>query len=174
MKYYFIMEDKKMIDTPEIMNWYQKLNVEDIKMGTYHKIPNRLVLQIKSNSNIFFPEVLFYPCFMIGKKIKDILKLYEPTMRYKEVILLDVQNEKSSVYYIPYLEEIDCLDKEKTQFGNFKGTIEKGTICRKEIGDTCVFYLKHNNNKYYVARQDFLESMLRRDTILKIVDLDIV
>lgn len=174
MKYYFIMQDKKLADIPEIINWYQKFNVEEVKMGSYHRIPNRVVLQIKSNKDIYFPEVIFHPCFMVSKKIREILKLYEPTMRYKEVILLDMQNEMTSLYYVPYLEEFDCLVKEKTQFGNFQSIIEKGAISREKVGDTCVLYLKYNNSKYYIVRHDLLESMLRRDTILKMSELEMV
>lgn len=174
MKYYFIMQDKKLVDAPQIMNWYQTLNVEEVKMGTYHKIPDRAVLQLKSNKNVYFPEILFHPCLMVSNKIKKILSLYEPTMRYKEIILLDTPNEKTSVYYIPYLEEMDCLAKEKTLFGNFQSGIERGTIYREKLDDTCMFYLKHNHNKYYVVRHDLLESMLRRDAILQISELEIV
>ena len=174
MKYFFITQDIKLTDAPQIVNWYQKLNVEEIGMGTYHKIPNRIVLQLKENKDVYFPEIVFHPCFMVSKKLKKIMQLYEPTLLYKEIILLDTQNEKTSLYYIPYLEEIDCLVKEKTKFGNFKATIEKGAIQKEKAGDTCIFYIEYNNSEYYVERHDLLESMIRREAILKISELDII
>lgn len=174
MKYYFITQDKRLVDVPQIINWYQTLNIEEIKMGTYHKIPNRMVLQLKNNKELYFPEILFHPCLMISKKIKNILCLYEPTMRYKEIILLDTFNEKTGVYYIPYLEELDCLAKEKTKFGNFQSIIEKGAIYREKLDGICMFYVKYNQNKYYVVRHDLLESMLRRDAIMQVRNIEIV
>ena len=74
MKYYLIEKDEKIVDTPQLVNWYSKLNVENVKMGSYHKINNRLVLEMKDNKDVYFPEVLFHPCFMISKKIKEIVK----------------------------------------------------------------------------------------------------
>lgn len=174
MKYYFIAQDEKLADAPQVINWYQKLNVEDVQMGTYHRIKNRTVLEVKANKELYFPEVLFHPCFMVSKKIKEILKSYEPNLHYKEIILLDMQNGKTSVYYIPYLEEIDCLVKEQSRFGNYQGLIKEGAIDREQVEDWSVFYLKHNSKKYYVVRHDLLESMLRRDTIVKIKELKVI
>ena len=95
-------------------------------------------------------------------------------MRYKEIILLDTFNEKTGVYYIPYLEELDCLAKEKTKFGNFQSIIEKGAIYREKLDGICMFYVKYNQNKYYVVRHDLLESMLRRDAIMQVRNIEIV
>lgn len=174
MKYYLIEKDEKIVDTPQLVNWYSKLNVENVKMGSYHKINNRLVLEMKDNKDVYFPEVLFHPCFMISKKIKEIVKLYEPTMLYKEIILLDSKNGKTDLYYIPYLKNIDCLVEEKTKFGNYKGNIEKVVISREKVGDDCIFYLSYNGTKYYVVRHDLLESLIRRDAIVSISELELV
>ncbi len=174
MRYFFIKQDAKLVHGPQIVNWYQKINVEDIQPGTYYKIPNRVVLPVRGDKDTIFPEVLFHPFFMISKKIKDVLKLYEPALKYKEIVLLDGQNNKAEVYFLPFLEEIDCIVKEKTVYGQFHASIEKGAISKAAVGENSIFFIRHNNDKYIIVRLDLLESMLRRDAILRIEELETV
>lgn len=174
MKYFFIKQDAKLVHAPQIVNWYQKINVEDIKPGGYYKIPNRVVLSVQGDKDTIFPEVLFHPFFMISKKIRDILKLYEPALKYREIVLLDAKNNRAEVYFLPFLEEIDAIVKEKTVYGQFHAFIERGVISKKAVGENSIFFIRHNNDKYIVVRLDLLESMLRRGAILRIEELEAV
>ena len=174
MKYYMISPESKLSDVPQIINWYAKLNVEDVKMDSYYKLQDRTLLNCKTVENGYFPEVLFHPCFMVSKEIKKILALYEPVMIFKKIILLDSQNEKASEYFIPCMDEIDCLDPKESSFTNFNTQLENGAILRNVLGETSIFYFVYGNKKYYVARQDVLESMLRRDAILRFKELKTV
>ena len=44
--------------------------------------------------------------------VRDVIKMYEPTTQFKEIILLDRKNATSEIYYIPLLEHCDCLAPE--------------------------------------------------------------
>ena len=98
MRYFYIGEDKEITNRPQIKNWYKIINERYLHYGTYHKVPEKTVLYIESNMWVYYPEVILTPFFMISKKIKDILKLYEPNMGYRQVILIDFDNEKATQY----------------------------------------------------------------------------
>ena len=44
-----------------------------------------------------------------------VFDMYEPYIPYKEIILLDQKFQRMEVYYLPILEEVDCLH-EKSEY----------------------------------------------------------
>ena len=76
--------------------------------------------------------------------VRDVIKMYEPTTQFKEIILLDRKNATSEIYYIPLLEHCDCLAPESE--------LSRG----RDTLITPVLEL------YAVARLDLVESLLRR------------
>ncbi len=117
-----------------------------------------------------FVDIVTIPFFMVSEKIHNLIKIFEPNMQYKEIILLDKKNGRAEVYYLPILEEVNCLGK-NTKFNLDYSVIEKPILCKEKVGDKSIFRLPEGPSGCCVVRMDLLESILRRDAYgFKIVE----
>lgn len=172
MRYFFIEAEKQIVNAPMIINWTNKVDARNLKWGSYHKIEPRTLLEIKSNRETVFPDILSMPFFLISKNIKDVLSIYEPNMGFKEFLLADFKYELVNQYFLPQLEEFDCLSQE-SQLNLDRSVITKAILDESNIGDKCLFSIANVKNRYVVARLDFLESMIRRNAIFKFTELSV-
>ena len=93
--------------------------------------------------------------------VRDVIKMYEPTTQFKEIILLDRKNATSEIYYIPLLEHCDCLAPE-SELSRGRDTLITAVLDPEKIEDRSIFYLGGFSKLYAVARLDLVESLLRR------------
>lgn len=161
MKYFLIKTDTLYTDIPDIKNWFTVFDKRDIDNETSYKIPNRLLLQILPNKKTIFTDVLSFPYFMVTEKLKDVIKMYEPTTIFKEIILLDSKNGLSKAYYLPILNKVDCLS-EKSELTLDKSSIINAVLDLEKVKDNCIFKISSVKDSFYVIRLDMAESFLRR------------
>lgn len=171
MKYFLISEDKKLIDRPQLMNWYQKIEIEKLKWGTYHEVPERTVIFVKDNKDVYFTDILTFPFPMVSKKIKEILDLYEPNMGYREVILIEQKHEQMMQYFVPHLMRVDCLGK-STEYNFNHSELVRAVLDKDKIPDKCIFEVEKVSNRQIIVRHDFLESLLRREVIIDFEEVE--
>jgi hypothetical protein len=112
MKYFLIEMDKSITNAPNIINWYKKININSLRKGEYYKMPYRTLLDVENNPNINFVDIISSPLFLVTKEVKKILSKFEPNLGYKQIILLDKKDSKVNQYFMPLLEEYDCLSDE--------------------------------------------------------------
>lgn len=134
MKFFFIKENKNITNLPQIINWNKVINPTYLKYGEYYNIPKRNLINIKSDKNVIFPDLLFHPFFMISKNVKEVLDMFEPNQVYKEIILLDGKNELMQLYYLPVLREYNCM-AEGTEYNLDKSIIKHGILDTAKIED---------------------------------------
>jgi len=161
MKYFLLQTDSRLNTAPEILDWFQRIDRRNIRMGKSYRIENRQLFFIKSNPNTLFPDVLSFPFFMVSEKIMRVIKLYEPKTIFKEIVLLDQKYARSCIYYIPVLEYLDCLSSASTLTRD-RSIILDAIIDLNKVGDQSVFYVAGVGKLYIVARLDIMESILRR------------
>lgn len=172
MKYFLITEDKKIVNRPQLINWYSKISPEKLKWGTYHEVSSKTVLYVKKDIDIYFPDILTFPFFMVSKNIKDILSLYEPNMGYRQIILIEREYEKVMQYFIPHLLRVDCLDI-SSQYSFDHSEVLNAKIDIDKVPDKCIFELDGVSKRQIVVRHDFLESILRRGAIVDFHEVEI-
>lgn len=56
-----------------------------------------------------FTSIVDKPFPLVSAEVKEVFDMYEPYIPYKEIILLDQKFQRMEVYYLPILEEVDCL-----------------------------------------------------------------
>lgn len=162
MKYFIIETDKKMINQPQIVDWYNKINEKDVHPHSYNKIPKRNMFMVKAKEPVEFADVVSFPFFLVSETIKEVLSLYEPNMVYKTVVFLNPKKEIHFVYNLPTLDEIDCLSSEST-FNMDRSIITHPVINCKKLKDKALFYIGNISSRYVVARMDFVESILKKN-----------
>lgn len=172
MDYFLGYEDSQFENKPVITKWGNKISIQKIYKGDYSDIPERILLEIKSDPNTVFWDIITSPFLLISKKIKKVLELYEPNMKYKQVVLLDKKNGLVGEYYLPLLKSFDAIDQKRTVRNQF-GIIQKLIIQKEKLGDTALFFINGVERHAGVWRQDILESIILRGvTGLKIEIID--
>lgn len=162
MKYFLIESDASLINKPELINWYKLIDKKSIDEGKYNKIDDKTAVYIKSNKDTVFYDVVTSPIFIVKRELKELISLFEPNLRYKQLILVDKDNGKMEQYYIPELLIIDCLDK-STIYNLDKSVIKEGVIDTNKLLDKAIFRIGNIKTTNIVVRMDLVEAMLKRD-----------
>ena len=162
MKYFLIESDASLSNKPELINWYKIIDKKSIDEGKYNKIDDKTAVYIQSNKDTVFYDVVTSPVFIVKKELKELISLFEPNLRYKQLILVDKDNNKMEQYYIPELLIIDCLDK-STIYNLDKSVIKEGVIDTDKLLDKAIFRIGNIKTTNIVVRMDLVEAMLKRD-----------
>ncbi|SFR67920.1 hypothetical protein [Anaeromicropila populeti] len=175
MKYFLIEQNKDFSHTPQILDWFGKIDVDKLNVETAEEIPFRTVLNVKADPNLFYPDILTFPFFMCSKKVFEVVKLFEPNLEYKEIIFQDHQkNSDVDFYYLPILHKVDCLDS-RSQFNLNKSEVIKPVIQETNIINRSVFLLDGIKKRTVVMRLDLVEALLRREiTGLGIEEIEVI
>lgn len=161
MNYYFLNLDKDYSDAPKTVNWYGKIDIESILNGKYEALEKAYALEIKENSELYKTDVIFDPIFAVSEMVKFCLETYEPNMEYTRLYLVQRKEERVLEYFIPHLKEEKCLNKDMVSreklFSNFP-SIKLDNV-RK---DRFLFRVTDGVKTYVIAKEGFIESILRR------------
>lgn len=161
MRYYILEQDKGYKELPKLINWFEQLTASNTKKPDINNIRNREIFKIEPNENTSYLDMLFFPFFMVTDKIRECLQLYEPNIKFKEIILLDRKNKKMQNYFIPSVTELDCLTaNSEYTFGHVD--LKYIEIEERKAGKKAIFKIKGVEKSYIIARLDVVESLLRR------------
>lgn len=160
MTYYVIKTNPVYNVVPIPINWYGKVNVDDICREQAYKIADRQVLAIEERQYLVWVDLLVQPFPMVSELVKKVMRLYLPHIKSKQVILLNSQNEQMKRYFIPILPRCS---------GNFKRSCEDECELAVKprdyawVKDMDAFYVKDTYGRLHILASLFLvESILRR------------
>lgn len=173
MRYFIIEEDKSIKNLPHIQNWMKTIDARNLIWGSYHKLPEISTLYVQKDDFAVFADILSRPFFMMKKNLQEIIKIYEPNMGYRQIVLIDFKKESAEQYFLPHLQVIECLTKD-TKFNLDHSMIEHAVVEEKKIGEKAIFQLGQVSNRYVVVRFDVLESLLRRGALFQFCEIEVV
>ncbi|MCH5258668.1 MAG: hypothetical protein J1F18_02885 [Lachnospiraceae bacterium] len=162
MKFYILGTDIVYTNYPKIKKWFGRIDPRDFNIRDAHRIPDGQVFMIHESKNTVFTSIVDNPFPLITAEVRAVFDMYEPHIIYKEIVLLDAEYKKAEVYYLPILEEIQCL-REESEFNLDKSIIKKGIIDFEKTEGRAIFRLGGFNHYYMVGRLDLVESILKRD-----------
>ncbi|SFR92360.1 hypothetical protein [Anaeromicropila populeti] len=174
-RYFLIGTNRLFTSAPVIMNWFDKIDIKSINIEHSNRLPNRLVLPIKSNAETVFPDVIAKPFFLVSQKVHDVILMYQPKTVFKEIILLDSINGLVGQYFLPILKEYDCLS-DKSEINLDRSVVAKAILKEELLPEDAIFKIGSLSNLYIVVRLDFMESVLRRGVRgieLSVAELDL-
>ena len=144
MKYVIVKVDDKYT-APSPVNWFGTLDRKSLRKNRITTVTDRLFFSVEKHMQMTFTDIITFPCFMVSKVIRDVILKYDPSLKFKKVILFDREYNESMEYHIPFLEEIDIQT-------------EKDKIKNKEIME-----ISDNNHTHILMRMDLVESILSRN-----------
>lgn len=162
MKFYILGTNEAFRNYPMIKSWFSKFDTRHINAQDAYRIPDRQLLRIDENKNMIFTSIIETPFPLVSIEVKKVFDMYEPHITYKQFILLDAENERVGIYYLPILEEVDCLN-EKSEFNLDRSVLRKGIIDYEKTEGKAIFRLGGVKHYYMVGRLDLVESILKRD-----------
>lgn len=173
MKYFLMEGDKRIVYSPKIRGWHEKLDIRDISLEGAYKIPKRELMFIEDNPNTIFTDIISNPFYLVSDKVKKTIRMYEPNIILKEVILLDPIFEKTERYFLPIFEEVECLAEESV-FNLNHSMIKKIILDKSKVEDRSIFRIANVSKHYVVGNLDIVESILKRGCLgLQLTEIEV-
>lgn len=159
MKYYEMILDKDYANGPKIMNWFEKINPDEMCYGFAHKYPKRLLFYVKKNAELVFPDIVLHPFLLVSDETQNVIKTYCDYIPFHHIVLMTKSGKKMRVYQQPFIENLKVM----------KSEVKEGVDCyyfeREDfyVQRIPIFQFEYKMEKHYVIRLDLLESILRRN-----------
>lgn len=158
---YFLMETNEKNRIPYNINKNRAIDIRMLTKEGINKLKMWNVVEMEIPMEVFFPDLLCRPFVMVSDIIMQTIMMYDPEVTYRGIKLWHRETGINASYFIPFLDEIECLS-EQTQYNAAGNRIIRTILSRKKIGDAAVFRIKGYDKNCIVGRLDFLESILRR------------
>lgn len=174
MRYFLLQCDADYTDVPNLIDWADNLILRNLSPANLKELPERMTFKIQPNPHTLFSDIISTPFLLLSKMCMEVVKIYNPHIKYRDVILFDRKNKINQSYCLPILPQIECL-AEGSRWNLDKSILINGVLDLSRVGDLNIFQLADLKNNYTVIRLDVLESMLKRGARgLEITPLDTV
>ena len=159
MEYFILQLDETHTPCWPVGN-YGKIDAKTLKGKQFYELPKFLSFSVEETVDEF-PDLIMKPCFMVSGRVKQVILLYNKSLPFRRILLYSKTQGKSQSYYIPFLEEVDCLT-EASQFNMDKSVIRHAVIDGDLLHDKAIVRIKGVNSIYVLIRLDLAESLLER------------
>jgi len=110
VKYFKIGQDRRIPYGVMLTHLDRISGYSDSKKGSFSSLDYVIVSTIDSSPINFYPDILDRQIIMIKGAVKDVFDLFLPVLEYKHCCLVDRDNDRCDVYYIPTLEVLDVQE----------------------------------------------------------------
>lgn len=97
---------------PQVVNWYGRLKVEYLTREQYHELPRYVLLDMKTGTDLFYPDILIDPVLMVSREVMEIILRYDKNMPFLFVALFEVEKGESASYYCPVMTQDNHCGRE--------------------------------------------------------------
>ena len=153
MRYFMIK--RKDAYKPQISLPYTIKEQIDVSKGKIDFIDKVTIWQVKENEFTFFSDILTEPVLLLSDKAKEVLQIFDAKMEFKQIILFGKERKTVLLYYLPILREVVGTQKEKNQ-------VEVSGKDAEVFRKTPIVRLKMQENQYFLANLEIIESLLKR------------
>ena len=109
MRYFVLNQDKRHTDIPRPKNFHEKIDVRKLTAEHSEQIPLWTLIKVHSSVFTVFPDILCTPTVMVSKDVKSVIKMYDDSIVYRQIVYLDQENEQTQLYFVPLLDTVNCL-----------------------------------------------------------------
>lgn len=162
MDYFLLKQDERYINTPVIIEIMKKIDRKNMNLENAHKLEDTMVFYMKCDKNANFLDILDSQLFLVSSRLKKIIEKYETDIVFKTMVLINRDEERQEVYYLPIFKEVEVLSS-KSEFNLNKSVIKKLVLDGEKIKNNRIFKIKESEETMIVVRLDAAESILRRD-----------
>lgn len=158
---YLLIETNEKNPIPYKINKNRAIDIRLLTREKFQKIPMWSIMEMDFPMEGFFPDLLCSPCIMASKCVMETIAMYQPDVPYKGVKLWNRESGTHATYWMPVLDEVECISDE-IRYNSIGNRIIKLVLDREKIKPYAVFRIKGYGRNCIAGRLDFVESMLRR------------
>lgn len=162
MEYFILQQDERYTDVPVLQNIRQKLDTRHMNRLQAHHIADTTIFHVKGTSNTEYIDVLSNQLFLVSERMRPILEMYEPECLLKIVPLIDLEQNKQIIYYLPIFHELEALS-DQSEFNLDRSVIKKLILQGNKLNGRRIFRVQESEKPLIIVRLDVAESILRRD-----------
>lgn len=162
MDYFLVTQDKEYTNPPIIKNTFIEMSGKHKERNDYDKVEDNTVFLLKNKDDIEFIDWIDRQILLISKDVRDVIKFYMPYMKFKTILLQDMQRNSGTFYYIPCLKFESCIS-ENSEWNFDKSRLNRIILKKAEMPKIPIFQLNDVRSRYIIARLDLVESLLRRN-----------
>lgn len=163
MKYFILKLNKTCSYVPQLKEFEHNTDLMNAAQNkaNFLKLPEHMIVPVKTTEQTVWADILTSPVFLLSKKVKDLIEIYDDTLFSKDMIFLDQKNLKSKTYYMIGFEKV-------------KGNVTHGIVKGRELINiqlepsrkinhwTNIFQVEFNKTIYTIINLDLAESLMRR------------
>ncbi|OOM73572.1 hypothetical protein CLPUN_44680 [Clostridium puniceum] len=162
MDYFLLKQDERYGKTPRLIDVFKNIDVRNINLLNAHKIDGMVIFNIKCDEGTKFLDILDTQLFLISEGMKKIIEKYNTEIIFKIIPLINVEHERQENYYLPIIEEVDCLS-ENAELNLNRTVVKRIILSTEKIKGKKIFKIKESSKTLIVIRLDVAESLLRRN-----------
>lgn len=161
MEYFRICQDSRYLHTPvfsnpeEIIHKRKAVSIENVD-----QIQDVNVLFADGPHSLDFLDILDRQFFLVSMEVKKVFAMYEPSMIFKNVCILNNEREEYGQYALPLFRELECV-ADGSEISLDRSFIKKLRI-REMDGLDSIFKVAGLMTDAVIIRLDVAESLLRR------------
>lgn len=156
MIYYLVETGRYESDLPDIKDLYHKINVKGFFENQSYQIGDRTILMVSSSPHTIYRDILLGSVPLFSERIMPVVQTFVPDdIIYKQIILLDPGQKKSSSYRLPFFRRFPAESLRQDKHGIWLG-VEK-----RELEDCSVFYVRKDDKCQLFMGLDLIECLLR-------------
>lgn len=163
MKYFELTLNRDTYKTaPKLINWYRVQDVRLIKWESYHKLQKRQIYNIEPSPKIVFTDIVSFPFLLVSSMVKNTIAMYGDEVVFKEIILMDSQNELEQVYYLPVMRENFEIE---LSYMKRNANMDYHKNLPQWVGKRNIFWVSQKGERHTIINLDLAESLLHRNAI---------
>lgn len=159
MKYYIMSQDKRIQNT-FVLKEFPTGAAVDFDTSYKDKLKEHTSLFTIENDKSAYPDMLEAPLVMVEKKIYEVLNLYDETVVYKKVSIINQVRNSRREYYVALIDRLDCLHQ-STEFYK-DNSVAKIVLDKDKVKGRHIFKIAGISAPYVIVSLDVAESILRR------------
>jgi len=170
---YFILEIHPAYTPPRLTGWHGVLDKRTLKQENRAPIPKYTTFPIADDLQMIFTDLILHPCLMVSKKVRQVIHLYDPALRFEPLVLYHSESKRTQTYYLPQLEELDVITP-NSRFNRDRSLLIQAEVDGNQARGKVIFQVANVNQTCILIHLDLAESLLRRQTLgigLKETDL---
>lgn len=161
---YFLLGTDKGNHIPYSINSNRAIDIRYANRENAHRIPDCSIVSMKVPMEVFFPDILTEPFLMVSDTVADVIEMYALGTMFKTIYLLEKESGMHQTYFMPFLEEVECLS-EKTKRSRGGTELLEIALRRNAVRGKSIFRIAGFSHVYLICDVGFIESILRRDAM---------
>lgn len=165
MQYFLLKQNREYSRTPSIQNFNSSgFMRKDFTPHNCQKIEDINMVMSPSKEPLEYLDVLDTQVFLVGKEVKKVFSLYDPSIRFKMFIMMNklIEGGQTGEYYAPILRQIECVAP-TSEFNRDTSHIKKLVLFENKISHLPIFRVGGIKAEATIVRLDVAESLIRRE-----------